>query len=333
MTVSIKDIAKAANVSYSTVSRALNNSPRVKPETREQIQRIAAEMGYVPSAVGRSLVKRYTDTIGIVVRTVTDLFFAEIISAIEQAALEHGYSVILAGSGGERRRELEAIRTLQERRVDGIIVASGYSRKEDICVQKGIHAPIVIINNVREEHIGYSIEADNLGGGREATQHLLDLGHRRIAYIAGPVEEWDSIERQRGYEEALRAHGLVVDPALIVRGNGRPEGGKEAIQQLLALPTPPTAVFCYSDVTALGVMRAAWAAGLRVPQDLSAVGFDDIDLAPWFEPPLTTIAQPMREMGKKAVQMLLDLLADDKLVEDCVLPSRLVVRESTMSPE
>jgi DNA-binding LacI/PurR family transcriptional regulator len=191
----------------------------------------------------------------------------------------------------------------------------------------------VIINNVCEEHIGYSIEADNLGGGREATQHLLDLGHRRIAYIAGPVEEWDSVERQRGYEEALRAHGLVVDPALIVRGNGWPEGGKEAIRQLLALPTPPTAVFCYNDVTALGAMRAAWAAGLRVPQDLSVVGFDDIDLAHCFEPPLTTIAQPTRQMGEKAVQMVLNLVAGAEFVENCVLPSLLVVRESTMPPE
>jgi DNA-binding LacI/PurR family transcriptional regulator len=332
MSVSIKDIAKAAKVSYSTVSRALNDSPRVKIETKERIQRIAAEMGYLPSAVARSLVTRRTTIIGVVVTTVTDLFFAEVIHAIEETALKHKYNVILANSGTEPHRELEAIRALQERRVDGIILVAACSSKEDLFAAKEIDIPVVIINNAHKEHIGYSVEIDNLGAGREATQHLLGLGHRRIAHIAGLAREWDSVERQSGYEQALRAYGLPVDPTLIVRGDSRPKGGIEAMQQLLGLPSRPTGVFCYNDVTALGAMRAARAAGLRIPQDLSVVGFDDIDLAPYLEPPLTTIAQPKREMGEKAVQMVLDLLAGDKLVEDCVLPSRLIVRGSTMPP-
>jgi LacI family repressor for deo operon, udp, cdd, tsx, nupC, and nupG len=332
MAVSIKDIARAADVSYSTVSRALNNSPRVRPETRQHIQQIAVEMGYLPSAVARSLVTRRTHTIGVVVSTITDLFFAEVIHAIEETALDYGYGVILANSGGEPQRELKAIRTVRERRVDGIILVSGCSSREDLCAEKGIDIPIVIINNVHQEHIGCSVEVDNLGGATEATQHLLALGHRRIAHIAGPRREWDSIERQSGYEQALRARGLPLDPTLTVQGDNRPEGGIEAMRRLLALPTPPTAVFCYNDATALGAMRAARSAGLRIPQDLSIVGFDDIELAPYLEPPLTTIAQPKREMGEKAVQMILDLLAGDQAVQDCVLPSRLVVRGSTTPP-
>jgi DNA-binding LacI/PurR family transcriptional regulator len=329
MTISIKDIAKAANVSYSTVSRALNDSPRVRLDTKERIRYIAAEMGYLPSAVARSLVTRRTNTIGVVVTTITDLFFAEVIHAIEETALKHKYSVILANSGAEPERELAAIRALRERRVDGIILVSGCSSKEDICSEKWSNIPIVIINNVHQEHTGYSVEVDNVGGGREATQHLLDLGHRRIAHISGPIREWDSVERQSGYEQALRAYGLPVDPTLIVRGGSRPKGGMRAMQQLLSLSSRPTAVFCYNDATALGAMRASHAAGLRIAQDLSVVGFDDIDLNPYFEPPLTTVAQPKREMGGKAVQMILDLLAGEE-VEDCVLPSRLIVRESTM---
>ncbi len=327
--VSIKDIAKAADISYSTVSRALNDSPRVRPETRERIQRIAREMGYLPSGVARSLVTRRTNIVGVVVSTITDLFFAEVIHAIEEIALSHKYSVILANSGGEPERELAAIRALLERRVDGIIVISGCSDKEAMSAERGIEVPIVIINNVHQEHTGYSVEVDNIGGGRLATQHLLELGHRRIAHIAGPTTEWDGVERLRGYEQALQAHQLPLDPSLIVRGNGRPEGGMRAMDQLLALPSRPTAVFCYNDVTALGAIRAAHAAGLRIPHDLSVVGFDDIDLSPFFEPPLTTITQPKRTMGEKAVQMILDLLAE-KIIEDCVLPSQLVVRDSTM---
>jgi DNA-binding LacI/PurR family transcriptional regulator len=330
MALSIKDIAKAANVSYSTVSRALSDSPRVKPETKQRIQRIAAEMGYLPSAVARSLVTRRTNTIGVVVTTITDLFFAEVIHAIEETALKYEYNVILANSGGEPEHESEVIRALREKRVDGIILIAASSKGEDLRKEKAIDIPVVIINNIQREHFGYSIGVDNIAGGREATQHLLALGHRRIALVAGPITEWDNVERQSGYEQALRAYGLPIDPELIVEGDNRPQGGMAAMQQLLALPVCPTAIFCHNDATALGVMRAAHAAGLRIPQDVSVVGFDDIDLAPFFEPPLTTIAQPKREMGEIAVQMTLDLLAGQQ-VKDCMLPGRLIVRESTLA--
>lgn len=334
MTVSIKDIARAMNISYSTVSRALNNSPRVKEETREHIQRVAVEMGYLPSAVARSLVTRHTNTIGIVVTKITDLFFAEVIQGIEETALTFGQNVILTNSDGKPERELAAIQNLRERRVDGIILVAACADQESkrqLFTLSGLDTPIVIINNVHGEHIGYSIEIDNVDGGRQATRHLLDLGHRRIAHIAGPATEWDAVERQSGYEQALHQADLIVNPALIIRGDSQPEGGLLAMQQFFSLADPPTAVFCYNDATALGAMQAAHAAGLRIPQDLSIVGFDDIALAPFFAPPLTTIDQHKREMGILAVQMVLDLL-NNKAVQDCVLPSRLVIRESTAPP-
>jgi DNA-binding LacI/PurR family transcriptional regulator len=334
MTVSIKDIAKVMNISYSTVSRGLNNSPRVKPEMRERIQRTAAEMGYLPSAVARSLVTRRTQTIGVVVTKITDLFFAEVIQGIEETAVHSGYSLILTNSDGQPDRELAAIQMLRERRVDGFILVAacaGQAHKELFFSTHPTQIPLVIINNVHQEHIGYSVETDNLGGGWAATQHLLALGHRRIAYIAGPPTEWDNVERQQGYEQALQAAGLQVDPQLIVPGDSRPEGGLQAMQPLLTGSTHPTAVFCYNDATAIGAMRAIYAAGLRIPPDVSVVGFDDIDLAPYLAPALTTVAQAKREMGGMAVQMVLDLL-NDKPVQDCVLPSRLVIRESTAPP-
>ncbi len=335
MPVSIKDIARVTNVSYSTVSRALNNSPRVKLATRTEIQRVATEMGYLPSAIARSLVTRRTNTIGVVVTTITDLFFAEVIRGIEEQAVRVGYSVILTNSEAQPDRELAAVQALRSRRVDGIILVAACAdkeRKERLLHSTETNLPIVIINNVHAEHIGYSIETDNLAGGQEATRHLIDLGHRRIAHISGPPNEWDGVERQQGYKQALRWAGLPIDPALIIRGDNQPDGGLAAAQQLLALPDPPTAIFCYNDATALGVMRAIHAAGRRIPEDISIVGFDDIALASYFEPPLTTMAQPKRKMGARAVQMILDLIGGDVEVTDCVLPSRLIVRQSTAPP-
>jgi len=332
MTVSIKDIARVAHVSPSTVSRALANSSRVKPDTRIQIQHLASEMGYFPSQVARSLVMQRTRTIGLIATTITDLFQAEVIQFVEQTALKHSYSVILAHSGSESERELAELQVLRERRVDGIILVS--ARADPTCVSalRGVGMPIILINNVRNDEYVGSVRVDNRGGSRQATEHLLELGHRRIAYISGPSTEWDNVERQKGYEQALLSYGLSPDPALIAPGDSRPRGGMESMEKLLALSHPPTAVFCYNDASALGALRAAHAAGLRVPQDLSVVGFDNIDLAAHFEPPLTTIAQPMQDMGQKAVEMILDLLAGAQAPEDCVLPGHLIVRESTMPP-
>ena len=330
--VTAYDVAGRAGVSQTTVSFVLNNVERagISERTRRRVLAAVEELDYVPSTVARSLVTGATCTIGLVVTTSADLFFAEIISAVEQVGLRHGYSLLLANSGGDPRRELEAIRTLRERRVDGIVVASGHAGKEDLLAQKDSRTPIVVVSSVHEEHVGYSVTVENRVAGREATKHLLELGHRRIAHIAGRTGEWDSEERQRGYKEMLRSCGLDVDPALILPGTGYPEGGIEAMNQLLALPALPSALFCYNDLTAFGAMQAARAAGMRIPQDLSVVGVDDLSLTRFVEPPLTTISQPIRQMGEMAVQMVLELIAGAESVDTRVLPVRLVVRRSTM---
>ncbi len=329
MAVSIKDIAKVARVSYSTVSRALADSPRVNPETRARIKHLAADMKYSPSALARSLVTQRTRTIGLVATTITDLFQAEVIQVIEETALHHGYSVILTHSGSESERELDELHMLQERRVDGIILISVRADGNYEAVLRGMSLPIVFINS---EH-ARSVRVDNFGGAVQAMQHLLDLGHQRIAYIAGPSLEWDNVERRKGYEQALLARGLSVNPALIAAGDSRPGGGTQAMRELLGLASRPTAVFCYNDATALGALRAAHMAGLRIPQDLSVIGFDDIDLAAHFEPPLTTFAQPKRDMGKMAVRMILAALGGELMTESGELPGQLIVRESTTPPQ
>ncbi len=331
MPVSIKDIARVANVSFSTVSRALADSPRVKPETRERIQRLAIEMGYAPSAAARSLVTHRTKTIGVVATTMTDMFQAEVVQAIEETAIGRDHSVILTQSGFASEREMTEIQALRERRVDGIILISVRAGGVYAAVLQGTGIPLVFIN-ARQTDYGHSVRVDSLAGSLAAVQHLLDLGHKQIAYITGPDEDWDNIARQAGYQQSLEAYGLPVDPALIVKGDSRPEGGIRAMQQLLSLRRPPTAVFCYNDATALGAMRAAYSAGLRVPEDVSIVGFDDIDLAPFFEPPLTTVAQPIKQLGEKAVETILADMDGEGGVVDCLLPGNLVVRSSTTHP-
>ena len=335
MPVSIKDIAQAANVTPGTVSRALRDSTRVNPETKQRIQQIADQMGYSPDAQARSLVEGRTRTIGVVVTTMTDPFIGGIVQAIETSAHDHGYSLILASSADSSEREIAAAETLQSKRVDGVIVASSRVGVLHQGRLERLGVPVVLINSL-VQHRGrytFSIGVGNRHGGFVATEHLLQLGHRRIAYVTAPDDRSDSMERLAGYHEALAGAGVDSDPALLVRGTGRAGGGERALPALQALPDPPTAVFCYNDMTAIGLIHAAHAAGLSLPRDLAVVGFDDIVFAPYVYPPLTTVAQPVVELGKGAMEMVLALLSDGSFDPgagtDRTLPGKLVVRASS----
>jgi DNA-binding LacI/PurR family transcriptional regulator len=325
MSVSIKDIAKAAGVSPSTVSRALSDHPRISIETKERIRRLATEMSYSPSAVARSLVTQRTSIIGLAVAWVSDPFLAQLVEGIEDAAQEHGYTVILSSFYGEPDREREVLSTFRERRVDGMIVKSSCLDTDyrSLFMQFGL--PIVLIN--RPEYI-YSVSTDNLHGGRLATEYLLDLGHSRIGYIAAEEGMRTNLDRLEAYKEALQGRGIAFDPALVAPGDGYVEGGKGAMSRLLALPSPPTAVFCYNDLTAIGAALAVREAGLQVPGDISLVGFDDIELAAYFHPPLTTVRQPAYELGRRAMEMVLALMANGQKTTSVMLMGELIVRQS-----
>ena len=331
--ISIKDIARAAGVSHSTVSRALSDSPLVKAETRSRIQDLAREMGYSPDAWARSLVMRQTRAVGVVVTTIADPFIAEVVQGIESTAYQHGYTVILASSGSEPERELAAVEMLRSKRVDGVIVTSS---RVGALYQKHLErigVPVVLLNNHSEQSGRYtfSVTVDNPHGGHLATQHLIDLGHRRIAYANGPAYISSSEGRLTGYHQALIEAGIPPELDLVVPGTGRTEAGEQALRTLVALAEPPTAVFCYNDVTAIGLLRAAREAGLSVPQDLSVVGFDDIPFASYSYPSLTTVAQPKFEMGKQAMQMALVLMSasNSSEVSDIVVKGQLIVRGSS----
>lgn len=335
MTVSIKDIARAAGVSHSTVSRALGDSPLVSTETKERIRSLAREMGYSPDAQARSLVIGRTQTIGVVVTTITDAFIAEIVQAIENTARRRGYSVILASSNSEPEREIAAVEMLHSKRVDGVIVTSSRvgALYQDHLDRLGV--PVVLVNSHSEQRGPYtfSISVDNQRGGYVATKHLIDAGHRRIAYVCGAPDHSDDLARLAGYRQALGEAGICVDPALVVPGTGRAGGGERALPALLEPSDRATAVFCYNDMTAIGLLRAARQKDIPVPGDLAVVGFDDIPVASYVAPSLTTVAQPKGKMGQRATEMVLDLLLhggrNSGAVSNVVVQGKLIVRESS----
>ena len=263
---SIKDIARLARVSHPTVSRALQNSPLVNRETAAKIRKIADETGYRASAVARGLVTRRTRTIGLVVTTVADPFAGEVTCGVEQTANDHGYAVFLANSNADPVRERSVVQALAERRVDGIIVTSSRVGALYLPLLKELNVPIVLVNDQHPGEFVYSVMIASQEGSRAAAEHLIGLGHRRIAYLGDRFGYQSEAERLAGYKEALAAAGIPFAAELAVEGDGRAEAAIEAMNGLLALNRPPTAVCCYNDMTALGAMRAIYARGLRVPR-------------------------------------------------------------------
>lgn len=326
-TVSIVDIARAAGVAPSTVSRALRDHPRISPERRAAIQTLARQMGYRPSQVARSLVTGRTRILGAVVTDVTDPFVAEVLKGVETAGRQAGYSVLFATSHRDPAQELAAARILLDRQVDGLIVISSRASGQYADLLGEGNPPLVLVNNELPGPNVFSVRMDNQGGACQAITYLRELGHRRIGFIAGPEGGRSSQERLEGYRQGIAANGLRVADELIVTGSGLPEDGARALAALLRLPEPPTAVLCYNDLTAIGLLAAAHAAGLRVPDDLSIIGYDNIPLSAYTIPPLTTVDQPKETMGRLAVEICLAALNGERPA-NAVLAGELIVRGS-----
>jgi DNA-binding LacI/PurR family transcriptional regulator len=331
-TISIKDIARTANVSHSTVSRALRNSPLVNPATAERIRRIAAETNFRPSAVGRSLATGRTFTIGVVVASIAHPFVAEVVSGIEETANQRGYSVILASSKGDPEREMGVVQQFEERRVDGVLLIASRVRSISSSLLAEMHIPMVSVDNQQAPDSTYSVFVDNTTATHAAIRFLVQLGHRRIAYI-GDRQGYDSNTLRRdGYRAALGSLGIAYDANLVVEGDSDAEGGMRAMERLLSLSECPTAVFCFNDMTALGALAALHQRQLRVPQEMSVVGFDDLPIAAYTQPPLTTVRQPRGQIGRIAAETLFTLLAGTKTDRVRALRGELIVRESTAPP-
>jgi DNA-binding LacI/PurR family transcriptional regulator len=330
---SIKDIARLARVSHSTVSRALSGSRQVSPETADRIRKIAEQAGYRASAAARSLVMGHSKTIGVVVTSIADPFVAEVVRGIEDTSEERGYSVFLADSNADPDREVRVVRSFEERRVDGIIIPSSRVGARYLPLMDRMHVPVVLVNNQHPSEFAHAVLIDNVQASLDAVRHLIELGHRSIAYLGDRCGQQSDTERFAGYRKALDEAGMQVDPELVTRGDGKPAGGELAMAELLALPKRPTAVFCYNDMSALGAMRQIRTLGLKVPEDISVVGFDDLYFSQYLEPPLTTVRQPMRQMGRMAMETLLDIFVGPHTTHNLKVEGQLIVRKSTASPK
>ncbi len=335
--VSISDIARAAGVSHPTVSRALRDSPLISTEVRERIQRLAQEMGYTPNAIAQSLQMRRSNTIGLVVPSMSDPFFGDVVKGVEEVAHAAHMSVLLSASSNDPDQEMATIETLHRRRVDGIL--AGASRITDKYQRRLNHikVPTVLINSQAESLYTslYWVSVDDRKGAKLAVEHLLALGHRKIGYLGVSSRPRSNQSRLEGYQSTLKAAGIVQAGlvAIATSTDASPEEdltvGHKWLPQLLDAGV--TAVFCYNDMVAVGLLHACRERDISVPEKLSVVGYDNIPITGYSAPPLTTINQPKARMGRLAAKMLLDLLNAHPIRNHTLAPS-LVVRASTAPP-
>jgi DNA-binding LacI/PurR family transcriptional regulator len=266
------------------------------------------------------------------VTSIADPFNGEVVAGIEELGNQHGYSVILATSQADPDREVTVVRSFQERRVDGILVASSRVGALYAPLLSDLQIPIVLLNNQHRGEFVHSVSIDNAQGGYDATRHLIELGHERIAYLGDRFGLQSDAERLAGFKKAMREARARIRPEFVVRGDGKPEGARLAARELLSLEERPTAVFCYNDMSALGVLQETEQRNLAVPEDLSVAGFDDIFFAPLVRPPLTTVRQPKKEIGRRAMEILLGLLHGAEVDKTVTIRGDLVIRGSTARP-
>lgn len=327
--VTIVDVARRAGVSYVTVSRVINNQAYVKEETRQRVQQALTELGYVANRQARSLRSGRTHTIGLLVRDLGTGYIGEIIRGIDGELSDRQYDLMLYTTHWRMRSESDYVATLTRGMVDGLLLILPRTPESYLENLGKRRFPHVLIDHQGVDQNGPAVGAANRQGGYDATAYLLKLGHRRIGFISGDPSLGCSIERGQGYRAALREHNVALDPCLVVEGDFMQSSGYRHAKELLQLPVPPTAIFASNDVMAFGVMEAVREQGLRIPEDISIVGFDDIPQAASVHPALTTVRQPLEEMGRMATRMLFGYLEDPSRPQERIeLPTQLVIRNS-----
>lgn len=333
--VSIADIARIAGVSHTTVSRALRGSTLISAGTRERIQQLAHKMGYTPNAIAQSLQTRRTSTIGLVVTSIADPFLNDVVKGVEEVARAASFSVILSATHNDPDQEMGVIETFHRRRVDGILVASSRITSEYKKRLDHIRVPTVLINSQADsqDELLHWVTVDDCIGAQLAVEHLWHLGHRAIGYLGISSRPRSNRQRFQGYQSALMAAGtqyrntwVVITPGIEASHEEDVAVGQASLPYFLEREV--TAVFCYNDMTAIGLLMACREQGIAVPEELSIVGFDDIKTASYVAPPLTTIHQPKVELGRLATQVMLDLL-HNRPGQNYILRPTLITRAST----
>ena len=327
MPVTLQDIAEEAGVSRSTVSRALNGQGRMTDETRNYIKSLAEEMGYSPNLLAQSLHDAKTHTIGVVITSVGDPYVQKLVEGIEEVANNAGYTILLGASKFDAEKEIETILNFYQRRVDGIIVHAAHLSASNSNRLASIDVPIVLITNMADD-IGtyHHVTIDERKESMKAVDYLFAIGHRNIGYVNSPVRPYLNERRLAGYKDAHNANRQPIDVGHIIRLPTMSdfETGFRALDMIL--DTNVTAVFCFNDAIAIGVLNACRERGISVPDDLSIVGFDNIDQSSWIYPKLTTIHQPKFELGRQAMELIQSEATE---VVDRILDCKLIVREST----
>jgi LacI family transcriptional regulator len=330
--VTIFDVAKEAGVSYSTVSRVVNNYEHVKPDTREKVQEAMQKLGYVANLKARSLAGGRSQVIGLLVYDFENTYQIGIIKGIDDEASILGYDLVLATTHG--RKERSYIPRLTNGLVEGLLVLVPRSLEAYVKDLQRLNFPYVLIDHKGISAQDNTVNVTNYQGACDAAKYLIDLGHKRIGIIAGPLQEIESAgDRLQGCKAALADFEAPIDEDLICSGDYVEQTGTDCMNNLLALSRPPTAVFCSSDLLAIGAMKALSGRNLRVPEDVSIVGFDDVPEASYTTPSLTTVRQPLNEIGRMATQVLVDTIeSTDFKSQQIVLPTQLIERESCTTP-
>jgi len=327
-----------------TVSRVVSGEGYVSDITREKVLKVVKDLNYRRNGLARSLKRQFTETVGLVLGDISNPYSTELARSVRKTLVDEGFNLFICISENGSKEDIVAFESLSSHSVDGIIVATRSNEAGDRYLRNLVetNVPVVAIGrDFRHKNVDL-VSPDNLKGGFEATRHLIDLGHRRIAFIGANLSSGSHLKRLQGYVNALESHSIPVDERLIsgrsdelpdVAGYSTEDIGFEAMKRLLSLPNPPTAVFARNDFTAIGAMRAISDAGLRIPDDIAIVGFDDIPMAARISPSLTTVRQPMRVEGQIATEMLLERIKSSKRISrrERVLDCELIVRESSGS--
>ncbi|MCL6586682.1 MAG: LacI family transcriptional regulator [Anoxybacillus sp.] len=328
----IEDVAKLAGLSRTTVSRVINNHPYVSEDKRKLVMEAMKQLGYVPNSSARSLRSQKTDVIALFVPRIMNPFFSQLVEAMEISAAEHGYQLIICQTRYSPEKELNYMNLLKTKQVDGVILAS---IQNDWKVLEPFlqYGPIVLCNEFDEQANVPSVMLDQVQGGYIATKHLLEQGHRRIAYCRGSTRSNVASHREIGFRKALAEYGLEFDEQYAFRDAFHSEDGRRVFHQMMALPTPPTAVFTGSDEVAAGIISEANKHGCRIPDQLAVVGFDNQEITELIEPSITTVHQPVDKMAQKALEVMIDKIHSRKYKQREIyeFPLKLIVRESTVA--
>ncbi len=327
----IRDVAERAGVSTMTVSRVVNRSGYISQEARERVEAAIAELGYVPNTLARSLRFKRTKTLALVLTDITNPFFTTLARGVGDAANAHGFNVIFCNTDESETEQAEQLTALVQKRVDGVLLVPACSSADPVTFLRDQRVPVVVIDRRVPDCSVDSIRCDSEAGAYELVKLLLALGHRRIGILSGPERVSTAQERVAGSRRALAEYEIAADPGLIIHGSFSQEGGRAMAGELLARSPRPTAFFAANNFIAIGAYQALRAAGLRVPEEVALVAFDDLPASMVIEPFFTVAAQPAYEMGRRATELLLDRLHGDNpdACREIVLPFEIIVRRSS----